>query len=111
MSKPPFIGQLDRVIEIIEKTMILDSQTNAETSTENVIASPWAFMDDVSGGEVVDGKVKHLVSRTYTVRYNPLILAGGNKLVVKDGEIRFEVLHVIELGRKRHLEIRVKSYE
>lgn len=111
MAKVPFIGQMDRVVDIIEKSMALDSATNAETSTENVIASPWAFMDDVSGGEVVDGKIKHLVDRTYTVRYDPLILAGGNKLVVKDGETRFEVLHVIELGRKNRLELRVKAYE
>jgi hypothetical protein len=33
----------------------------------------FAAMKDISGGEEVDGKVRHLVSRTYTIWFNPLV--------------------------------------
>jgi hypothetical protein len=33
----------------------------------------FAAMKDISGGEEVDGKVRHLVSRTYTIWFNQLV--------------------------------------
>jgi len=110
MEKKPYIGQMDRVIQLVKLTKT-QTTTGAEVSAETVIAEPWACMKDVSGGEEVDGKVKHLVSRTYTVRFNPLIKQNGTALILKDGSLRFEILHIIEIGRNSHLEIRVKSYE
>jgi hypothetical protein len=46
--------------------------TGAEVSSE-VVISAFAAMKDISGGEEVDGKVRHLVSRTYTIWFNPLV--------------------------------------
>lgn len=106
----PFIGQMDRVIQLVQKVKTQTS-TGSEVSSETVIAEPWAFMKDISGGEEVDGKVKHLVSRTYTVRYNETVKQLGTALIVIDETRKFEILHIIEIGRKKHLEIRCKSYE
>ena len=106
----PFIGQMDREVSLILKKTT-QSSTGAETIDEVVVATPWAYMQDVSGGEESDGKIRHLVNRTYTIRYNELVVQHSNALILIDKNQRFEVLHVIEIGRKKHLEIRVKVYE
>lgn len=110
MATNPFIGQLDRQIEVIEKAIARDT-LGGEKSTEVILATPWAYMQDISGGEDVEGKIKHLVNRTYTIRYNSNVVAKSNQLVINDAGIRYDVLHVIEIGRKKHLEIRVKRNE
>lgn len=110
MATPIFIGQMDRVIELREK-VITQTSTNAEVTSEVLLCSPYAKMNDVSGGEDVEGKVRHLVNRTYIIRYNPDVKAKGTALVLVDEDKKFEIIHIIELGRKQHLEIRVKSYE
>jgi hypothetical protein len=68
-------------------------------------------MKDISGGEEVDGKVRHLVSRIYTIWFNPIIKEKGTALIVIDEGRKFEVLHTIEIGRRHYLELRVKAYE
>lgn len=110
MAKAPFIGQLDRKIEIVEKTMAIDL-VGAETLVQTNVACPYAYMQDISGGEETDGKIKHMVNRTYTIRYNERVKQLANALLVIDGAQRFEVLHIIEVGRRQHLELRVKIYE
>lgn len=110
MANKPFIGQMDRLIEIIEKKKATNSLGEIKT-TESIVASPWAHMKDVSGTEDVEGKIKHLVNRTYTIRYNSVVKEKSNQLVVNDDGTRYEVLHVIEIGRKSHLELRVRMYE
>lgn len=110
MADNPFTGQMDRKIQLVEKVKT-QTETGSEVSSEAVIAAPFAFMKDVSGGEEVDGKVKHLVNRIYTIRFNPTIKQKGTALIVVDENRKFEILHIIELGRKKHLELRVKSYE
>lgn len=110
MEKNPFIGQMDRKIVLSEKTTVR-SDSGAETVNEVQVANPWAFMQDVSGAEDTDGKIKHLINRTYTIRYNDVVKAKSNNLILIDGTSRFEVIHVIEIGRKKHMEVRVKAYE
>ena len=87
------------------------TSTGSEVSAQTVVASPFAYMKDISGGEEVDGKVKHLVSRTYTVRFNEIVKQLGTALILIDEARKFEILHIIEIGRKKHIEIRCKSYE
>lgn len=110
MEKNPFIGQMDRKIKLVEKVPIR-STTGAETSIENIVAQPFACMNDVSGNEDVEGKVRHLINRTYVVRYNPVIKEKGTSLVLIDEDKKYEIIHILDLGRKRHLELRVKLYE
>lgn len=105
-----FIGQMDRRIQLVQKTKS-QTETGAEVSSETVVSEPFAAMKDISGGEEVDGKVKHLISRTYTIWFNPLVKQKGTALIVIDEGRKFEILHSIEIGRKQYLELRVKSYE
>jgi hypothetical protein len=105
----PFIGQMDRKIEIIELVKARTS-TGSAPVTEEVIANPFAFMKEISGNEEADGKIRHLVNRTYTIRYNAEVLAKSNQLKVRDVNVTFEVIHVKELGRKKHLQLMVKMY-
>jgi head-tail adaptor len=110
MAKPIFIGQMDRVIQI-KKKVITQTSTNAEVTAEELVCSPWAYMEDLSGNEDVEGKVRHLINRTYTIRYNAEVKSRGTALTLFDEERKFEIIHIVEIGRKQHLEIRVKSYE
>lgn len=110
MEKSPFIGQMDRLVSLVSKKP-LRSNTGSETVNEIPVADEWAFMQDVSGSEDTDGKIKHLVNRTYTIRYNEDVKAKSNTLILIDDSQKYEVIHIIEIGRKKHLEIRVKAYE
>lgn len=110
MEKNPYIGQMDRVVQLVEKTKTR-TETGSEISTNTPVCSPFAKMTDISGNEVVDGKIKHLVNRIYVVRFNDVIKSKGTALVLIDEGREFEVIHILELGRKQHLEIRVKIYE
>lgn len=105
-----FIGQMDRKIQLVQKVKT-QTTTGAEVSSEVVISEPFAAMKDISGGEEVDGKVRHLVSRTYTIWFNPFVKEKGTALIVVDEGRKFEILHTIEVGRRQYLELRVKSYE
>lgn len=105
----PFIGQMDRKIKVIELVKVRTS-TGSAPVVEKVIANPFAFMKEISGDEEAEGKIRHLVNRTYTIRYNAEIKAKSNQLKVKDGDATFEVIHVKELGRKKHLQLMVKMY-
>jgi len=109
-EKTPFIGQMDRQIQVIELVKTQNA-TGEQEDTDSVITTVFAYMNDVSGGETVDGKVRHLINRTYTVRWNPAIKQKSNTLVVIDGALRFEVYHLKEMGRKSHLQLLVKDYE
>lgn len=105
-----FIGQMDRMIQLVQNTKS-QTETGAEVSTPTVVSECWAAMKDLSGGEEVEGKVIHLVSRTYTIWFNPVIKEKGTALVLMDEGRKFEILHTIEIGRKQYLELRVKLYE
>lgn len=110
MDKNPFIGQMDRKIQVCELVKTRNSTGEQEVS-QNVIANPFAFMNEVSGGEDVEGKIRHLINRTYTVRYNAALLVNTIELVVIDGNQKFEVYHAKEIGRKKHIILMVKDYE
>ncbi|MGQ7945012.1 phage head completion protein [Flavobacterium sp. WC2509] len=110
MEKNPYIGQMNSVIQLVEKVKTR-TETGSEISTNAPVCSPFAKMTDISGNEVVDGKVKHLVNRIYVVRFNDVIKSKGTALVLIDEGREFEVIHILELGRRQHLEIRVKIYE
>ena len=110
MDKSPFIGQLDRVISIVE--LIETRNTTGEMDvTENTIATPYAFMHDVSGSEDVEGKIRHLINRTYVIRYNELIKNKATEMMVIDGNQKFDIYHVQEIGRRKHLKLLVRDYE
>jgi hypothetical protein len=110
MEKSPYIGQMDRKIQIVELVKTKNSTGELEV-TENVIAEPFAYMNEVSGSEDADGKIRHIVNRTYIIRYNAIVLQKANELVVVDGSQKFSVYHPKEIGRKKHIALLVNDYE
>lgn len=110
MEKSPYIGQMDRKIQIVELIKTKNS-TGEEEVTENIISVPMSCMNEVSGSEDAEGKIRHIVNRTYTIRYNSDVLNKAAGLVVKDGVQKFPVYHVKEIGRKKHLILLVQDYE
>jgi head-tail adaptor len=110
MAEKPFIGQMDRKISIV-KFVSTRNSTNEKEVTQEVIADPWARMEDISGSEDVEGKVRYLVSKKFTIRYNQTVNDLKNQLgLLYDGKL-FDVINVVEIGRKSHLQIFVKNYE
>lgn len=108
--KNPFVGQLDRVIQIIAETNT-QNQVGEQRPSETVVAQPWAYMVESGGDEDVDGKIRHLIERRYIIRYNSDVLANGHEYIVRDNNVNYEVYHVMELGRKQHLQLLVKRNE
>lgn len=108
MEKTPYIGELDRLISIVVLDVTKNS-TGEEETTDVVISSPYAKMEDLSGDEAIEGKVVHLFNRKYTVRYNPAIKNGGTQMVLIDEGERFNISHIKEIGRKKYLEILVEN--
>jgi len=60
-------------------------------------------MEDLSGNEDEEGKVIHIVNRTYTIPYLAAIRDNGENMVVKDEGKEFRIYYVQELGRKMQL--------
>lgn len=110
MTDKPFIGQMDRKITV-EKEIFTRTDTGERKPTFITVATPFAHMKENSGDEDVEGKVRHLISRTYTIRYNPEVLAENSKLKVVEGGVKFNVYHVKEVGRKSHIQLLVTNYE
>lgn len=110
MPDNPFIGQLNRKIEI-KREVLSREATGEKKPTLQIVASPYAFMQDKSGNEDVEGKVRHLISRSYTIRYNATVVAENTALKVEDNGVVYDVYHVKEIGRKKHLELLVTNYE
>lgn len=105
----PFIGQLNRKITIV-RLEIDRTATGGEKTSEITVCEPYAKMDDGSGNEEVEGRVIHLINRSYVIRKRDDVNLNSTKLVLIDGSLRFEIYHVKEIGRT-HLEILCKAYE
>ena len=101
---------MDRKVQIIELTKTKTS-TGEETTADVTVCEPFAYMEDLNGDEIEEGKVIALVNRSYTLRYRSEIKAGQNKLILIDDGRRFEVNNVIEIGRKSHLKLMCRIYE
>lgn len=110
MIKTPYIGQLDRKIQII-KEEVTRATTGEEKPVDAIVIQPYAFMEELSGDEDVEGKVIHLTDRKYTIRYHSDVLANGYKYFVVDGGLKFTITHVKEIGRNHYLQLLVKRSE
>lgn len=110
MSSNPFIGQMDRRITVKSVTKSQNS-TGEEVSTLATVAQPWAYMEEKNGNEDIEGKVIHIVDRSYIIRYNDTIKTSGFEMKVIDGSDEFDIYHVKELGRRQHLQLLVTRNE
>lgn len=110
MADKPYIGQMDRKVSIV-KFVATRNSTNEKEVAQEVIATPFAWMQDVSGGEDVEGKIRYLVNKKFTIRYNQTVNELKNQLgLLFEGKL-YDVVNVVELGRKEHLQLIVKNYE
>lgn len=110
MIKTPYIGQLDRKIQVVTETMTR-ATTGEEKPVDAVVIQPYAFMEEQHGDEDVEGKVIHLIDRKYTIRYHSDVLVNGAKYYVKDGGIKYTITHIKEIGRHQYLQLLVKRSE
>ena len=110
MEKNPFIGQMDKKV-LLYKEVHAQNATGEEKPTLELVSGVWAYMEEVSGDEDVEGKVRHIIKRKYTIRYNKEVLALKNKLKLKDADVVYNVYHLKEMGRKKHLQLLVNDYE
>lgn len=111
MDKNPFIGQLNRKITVKSEVFARDADTGEDKPTLQTIAELWSFMQEKGGDEDVEGKVRHLINRSYIIRWHNVIAETANKLKVVDGNVTYNIYHVKEIGRKRHLELLVANYD
>lgn len=107
MNEKPFIGKMDTKVHIVLFEKTRDTAGGIITN-EIEVCSPFAYMKEISGQEDPEGKLRHLVNRTYTVRYNPKLFVKTTQLYLKHDCKVFEVYHIKEIGRKSHLEILCK---
>jgi head-tail adaptor len=111
MDKTPYIGQLQYPITV-EQPNVTKNATGEETvSGYTVVANLKAALNDYDTKEEVDGKLRNLIERSYTVRFRQEILDDADELVVRDNGNLYKIYHVREVKRKRFLEILVTSYE
>jgi len=109
MEKTPYIGQLDRRIQIVQHTIVRNA-AGEQMKTEVEVCMAQSMMKDVSGDEDVEGKVKHLVNRTYTIRHHDGVATNGLNYVVVDGTEKFEITNIKTIGRRKFLELICKNY-
>ncbi|MBF05023.1 MAG: hypothetical protein CMP76_17235 [Flavobacterium sp.] len=106
----PFIGQMDRKI-VVSSVTLTRNEVGEQRATEEVVISPFAYRKELSAGEDVEGKIRLLFSRSYTIRYNATVAQKRNNLIVLDGSDKMKVEAVKEIGRKSHLELLCNYYE
>lgn len=109
-SVKPFVGQMDRRITIYE-TAKVKNNIGEEKETDVVLCCPWAKVDEVNGGEEIDGKVLHRTNRSFIVRYRSEINQKSNQLKVDYEGVNYNVTHVLQIGRKEYLELQCVVYE
>lgn len=106
----PFIGQLDRKIKIykLKKTQ---NAVGEERVVRELLVSPFAFLAENSGSEVLDGKEVHLISSSYVIRYNSTVLKFGKDYQLEDAGLYYNIEHVSMLGRRKFLSLKVSASE
>ena len=97
-----YVGQRDRKVEVVEYTSTKNA-LNEDVKTESSIGFFYAKMVDLSGAEDEEGKVIHIVNRTYTIAFLNAIRVRGENMVVKDEGQEFKIYYVQEIGRKMQL--------
>ncbi len=100
--KRSYAGQRDRRVQVVRVSNTKDAIGGAVGSSES-IGFFWASMQDLSGVEDEEGKVLHIVNRTYTIPYLTIVKTSGEEMEVIDEGENFKIYHVQEIGRKHQL--------
>ena len=97
-----YAGNRDRKVEVVKYTTIKNA-LNEDVPTESSIGFFYSKMVDLSGNEDEEGKVMHIINRSYTIPYLSEINADGENMVVKDDGKEFRIYYVQEIGRNMQL--------
>lgn len=97
-----YAGNRNRRIEIVEYTTI-KNELGEDKKTPVSVGIFYAKMDDLSGNEGAEGKIIHIVNRTYTIPYIQAIRDNGENMVIKDLDKEFRVYYVQEIGSRLQL--------
>jgi head-tail adaptor len=111
VEKLPYIGQLDYPITVEREQTVRSTTGEQRVSSYQVIANLKSAIKRQNGKDDVEGKVRSLIDRSYVVRYRPELLEDTDTLIVRDRNEKYRVYNVIEIKRRRYLEILVTQYE
>lgn len=107
--RKPFIGQMDTRIEIFELVKVQNS-IGELIEEKKLITRCWSKIDSDTGSENVEGNVRHLSNKKFTIRFNKKVLEKGNEYLVGYNNIFYSITHVAEIGRKSHLQLICFNY-
>lgn len=105
IENKPYIGQLDRRINIF-KIIVVKDKIGAEKSSREKFSSPWSKLSNDMGSEEIDMAVMNSTMRTYIIRYRSEIEKYGTKMLLEDQGVVFNIISVSPLGRKQYLIIK-----
>lgn len=111
MSKQPYIGQLEYPISVVRQVKTRGTTGEARVDSYDTVANLKSALNKQSGKDDVEGKVRSLIDRSYVVRYRPELLEDTDTLLVLDRGEKYRVYNVVEITRKRYLEILVTRFE
>lgn len=102
-GKMTFLGQLDRKVKVT-RYEVQATSTGSRDRIAVDLGEFWAHMRDSSGGQDVDDKVYFINNREYTIRYT-VDIKPGMVLSLTDDGVEYEVVHVVEVQRRRMLKL------
>lgn len=104
----PYIGQMDRRVEI-QAAVSSFSGTGHEVVTWNTIKTAWAALEYGENNNTEDFEAQQQVSITevfFTLRYFTGLTAKHRVLY---GGQAYDILNILEVGRKRFLRLQVEK--
>lgn len=106
----PFIGQMDRRIVIYENVKTQNGIGEEKIERQKITAC-WARVDFDTGSENVEGNIRHLMNKSFTIRFNQTVLERGNEFVVEYNNQFYVITHVSEIGRRSYLQLMCFIYD
>jgi len=98
------VGQRQRRVEIV-KFVDTKNVLNEDVRAEESMGFFYSKMEDLSGSVTDEGKVIHIINRTYAIPYQKEIKANGEQMVLIDTQEdkEYSIYYVKEVGRKEQL--------
>lgn len=107
-----YIGKMDRLIQVVEKTEIKSPTTGAVSYNDVIIAEVWAERKSATSDKEVDDKVVALNVFQYYMHYHPTVASKMmQELFVHDNGIEYEVYGAEELGREDRIRLKCERRE
>lgn len=101
-NKRVYAGNRDTRIEIVGFTTVKNA-INEDVKTEVSKGFFYSKLEDLSGAEDIEGKIIHIIKRTYTIPYNSEISNDGENMIIKDNSKEFRIYYVEKIGRNLQL--------